>query len=145
MSVRIALMVKKRTPQLSGTMFPRRFVITGNLVQCLSSTLPNTGHSVVTKKFAVGMRKENEMKKVNKYAVVINHNFDADTRVTMLDNYDKAKAEIEAQSKKKPTNVDTTANFTNWKKSDKWINGGDNWNTIPIGEDLTTGRKTKSG
>ena len=26
------------------------------------------------------------------YAVVIYHNFDADTRVTMFDNYDKAKA-----------------------------------------------------
>lgn len=29
-----------------------------------------------------------------KYTVIIRHNFDADTRVTMFDNYEKAKAQL---------------------------------------------------
>ena len=101
-------------------------------------------------------------------------------------NYDKAKAEIEAQSKQKPSSLSATANissakdnipandrkigmlanftdwrrsnawknggdsmnyvgigarFSTWKKDSKWENGGNDWNYVPIGADFTTWKK----
>lgn len=76
-------------------------------------------------------------------------------------NYDKAKAEIEAQSKQKPSSLSATANissakdnipandrkigmlanFTDWRRSDAWKNGGDNMNYVGIGARFNTWKK----